>query len=168
MPDQDDSLKPLTLKEALDLYENGKHRRYTLLFAVNAATLAIAQLMNANKQMGGLTQKTLAVGMAVLTLVLIVDIWKFGQRSRTNPLFSDPPPAKPPLDLFSYVGQFVLGLVGLLITTGWLIVGYGFESSVALLPSVGFIIALITTLIVNLDVLEKGPPRTAKSGRIEE
>jgi hypothetical protein len=35
----------LTLKEASELYENGKHRRYSLLFSVNGGAFAIAKLV---------------------------------------------------------------------------------------------------------------------------
>lgn len=45
-----------------ELYENGKHRRYSLLFAVNGGTLAIAKYLGDNLEgtaasavVGGLT-----------------------------------------------------------------------------------------------------------------
>ena len=35
----------LTVKDALELYENGKHRRYSLLFSVNGGAFAIAKIL---------------------------------------------------------------------------------------------------------------------------
>ena len=38
-------MSTLSTKEAFDLYENGKHRRYSLLFSVNGGAFAIAKLL---------------------------------------------------------------------------------------------------------------------------
>ena len=41
---KDDNDKFGTYRDAFEIYENGKHRRYTLLFSVNGAVAAIAKL----------------------------------------------------------------------------------------------------------------------------
>lgn len=108
----------LTLKEALDYYENGKHRRYTLLFAVNGGAFAIAKLLVGEPDkpgaiLGGLTLQELAIGMALFTAVMVVDIFVFGNSVREKYL----PGA------FGNTGKTVLILLGLLQCTAWLLAG---------------------------------------------
>lgn len=108
----------LTLNEALEYYENGKHRRYSLMFAVNGGAFAVAKLLagqagNAAVVMGGLTLLQLAVGMALFTALMVVDIYAFGEKVRTAYLD----------DAFGKAGKRVLLLLGLLQCVGWLLVG---------------------------------------------
>ena len=112
------STTQLSLKEASDLYENGKHRRYTLLFAVNGGAFAIAKLLTGEpgKQgvvLGNLTLTELALGMAVFSAVMVADIYAFGEKMRTNYL----------PDAFQLQGKIVLVLLGALQCVGWLLVG---------------------------------------------
>lgn len=161
MPDKDVSNR-LSLKEALEFYESGKHRRYGLLFAVNGGAFAIAELMGDSKKLGGLTIELLSFGMFVLTIVLVWDIWIFGQRSRKNPYFSDiSGQTGPKLDLFTRVGKIVLGLIGLLITTGWLLVGFGSMAFGWL--AIIFLSALVTVVSANMpeEETKDGPPASA-------
>jgi hypothetical protein len=153
----------LSLKEALEFYENGKHRRYSLLFAVNGGAFAIAELMDGDKKLGGLSIELLSVGMFVLTIVLVADIWIFGQRSRKNPYFSllsaknGPQP-----DLFGRVGKIVLALIGLFLTTGWLLVAFGSMAFAGL--AVVFLGALIAVLFADMPVeeMKQGPPASGQ------
>ena len=58
-------LKALSIKDAYTLYEEGKKRRYGLLFAVNGGAFAIAQLLtnseNKEQVLGNLTLAHLAI-----------------------------------------------------------------------------------------------------------
>jgi hypothetical protein len=105
-------------KDVVEIYETGKHRRYGLLFAVNGGAFAIAKLIAGegpprDAVLGGLRLSTLAMGMAVFTLVMTFDIWTFGERMRNQ---------SPELSLFGAVGKGVLLLIGALIAVGWLLV----------------------------------------------
>jgi len=108
----------LSLKEALELYENGKHRRYSLLFAVNGGAFAIAKLLAGEtpaqaRVLGNLTLTELAIGMAMFTIVMTVDIYKFGEKMQASYLE----------DAFQPAGKAVLVLLGALQCVGWLLVG---------------------------------------------
>jgi hypothetical protein len=100
------------------LYEDGKHRRYSLLFAVNGGAFAIAKYSAgdleeaARAMIGGLTIERLSLGMALFSIVMIWDIYAFG--SRMHKINSN---------LFRVPGRVVLCLIGLLICVGWLIAG---------------------------------------------
>ena len=108
----------LKLKEAFDLYENGKHRRYNLLFSVNGGAFAIAKLLTGESGksgpvLGDLTLPQLSLGMAAFTAVMIWDIWGFGERMRKSYL----------KDAFGRQGKIVLVSLGILLCLGWLLVG---------------------------------------------
>lgn len=106
----------LSLNEALELYENGKHRRYGLLFAVNGGAFAIAKLLAESGKpgvLGGLTLQELAIGMAIFTAFMVWDIYVFGSNMRKTYL----PKA------FAWQGKAVLIVLGALQFIGWLLVG---------------------------------------------
>ena len=77
-------------------YEDGKHRRYSLLFAVNGGAFAAARLLAAPAAaattanatgvagvvLGNLHLEHLALGMARFTTVMAVDIDAFGRRMK--------------------------------------------------------------------------------------
>ena len=106
----------LTVKDALELYENGKHRRYNLLFSVNGGAFAIAKILaGQGNVLGGLSLKQLSIGMVLFTVVMAWDIFEFGRRNRREPI----------PNVFNPVGKAVLLLLGVLICAGWLLVGFG-------------------------------------------
>jgi hypothetical protein len=106
----------LTVKEALELYENGKHRRYALLFSVNGGAFAVAKILRVDGiVLGGLSLKELSIGMVLFTAVMVWDIFYFGLRSKKEPI----------LEVFNGVGKAVLLLLGALICAGWLMVAFG-------------------------------------------
>jgi hypothetical protein len=106
----------LTVKDALELYENGKHRRYSLLFSVNGGAFAIAKILaGQGNVLGGLSLKQLSIGMVLFTVVMVWDIFEFGRRNKREPI----------PDVFSPQGKAVLLLLGVLICAGWLLVGFG-------------------------------------------
>jgi hypothetical protein len=110
----------LSLKDAFELYETGKHRRYSLLFSVNGGAFAIAKLLfgepgKPGVVLGGLKLAHLSIGMALLTVVMTADIFAFGSKMRKGYL----PGA------FDWRGKTVLLLLGVLIVAGWLLVGFG-------------------------------------------
>ena len=109
----------LSTKDAYDLYENGKHRRYNLLFSVNGGAFAIAKLLTGEPGkgpvvLGHLTLPQLAIGMALFTVIMVADIFMFGEKLRTGEL----PGA------FGWQGKLVLFFLGLLLCAGWLLAGF--------------------------------------------
>jgi hypothetical protein len=108
----------LTLKDAKDLYENGKHRRYTLLFTVNGGAFAIARLITGEPGkpgvvLGGLTLAKLSLGMIAFTALMTLDIYLFGEKMRKSFLEQD----------FGEQGKVVLFCIAALLCAGWLLAG---------------------------------------------
>jgi hypothetical protein len=100
-------------------YEDGKHRRYELLFAVNGGAFAIAKLLLQCKPtegnlfvLGNLSLHHLAIGMVFFTVVMVFDIYSFGRKMRLQL------PA-----VFGWEGKLVLLSIGCLIGVGWFLVG---------------------------------------------
>src|SRR5215467_3036893 len=82
--DRPDSSK--AMPESFKAYEDGKHRRYELLFAVNGGAFAVAKLYadkNTAAFLGNLTLRELAFGMILFTIVMVADIFMFGEKMRT-------------------------------------------------------------------------------------
>jgi hypothetical protein len=110
----------LSPKEAFELYENGKHRRYGLLFSVNGGAFAIAKLLVGQAEghravLGALNLSELSAGMALFTIIMVADIFAFGQKMREDYLPDD----------FGWYGKAVLISIGILLFAGWLLVGFG-------------------------------------------
>ena len=71
----------MSLKDVYTLYENGKGRRYNLLFSVNGAALAILSFFAKDAKNGvltGLTAFGIAALMIVFTWIMKTDIHGFG------------------------------------------------------------------------------------------
>jgi hypothetical protein len=101
--------------ENFKLYEEGKHRRYNLLFAVNGGAFAIAKMFsdrNAAAVLGHLSLPQLSIGMILFTIVMIVDIFMFGEKMRRAYL----------PEAFGWQGKTVLVLIGTLICAAWFLV----------------------------------------------
>lgn len=112
----------LKTKDALELYETGKHRRYGLLFAVHGGAFAVARLFvdepaRAGAVLGGLTLPALSAGMVLFTAVMVFDIFSFGAKMRRT---LDRPGGS---EVFGTPGKVVLLLLGLLLAAGWTLVG---------------------------------------------
>lgn len=110
----------LSHNEAFMLYENGKQRRYNLLFAVHGGAFTVTKVIRGVDQatpiiLGGLTLLHLSVGMILFTLVMVVDIFVFGQTMR----------AKYVSEVFGLIGKLVLIGLGLLLCAGWYLAGFG-------------------------------------------
>ena len=118
MPDEaaDTAKIEMTFQEAYKLYEDGKHRRYELLFAVNGGAFAIAKLIGEKSSLGGLRLPYLALGMVLFTITMVFDIYKFGQKWHTigRQLSLDPK-----YTIFGQPGRVVLIVIGILICLGW-------------------------------------------------
>lgn len=104
--------------ELFKAYEEGKNRRYQLLFAVNGGAFALAKLVAVPQEqtgrvlvLGNLTLCHLSVGMVLFTALMTVDIFLFGQNMR----------ARVP-GVFGWQGKAVLTGIGLLIAAGWIVV----------------------------------------------
>ena len=118
----------VTATDLFELYETGKHRRYTLLFAVNGGAFAVGRLWAENPDgaaavLGGLTLSALAVGMAAFTAVMVADIFTFGEKMRR--VLALDGVGTPVIEVFGPIGRIVLLLLGLLVVVGWLLVGFG-------------------------------------------
>jgi hypothetical protein len=124
------------IPDVREAYEQGKHRRYNLLFAVNGGAFAVAKLFD-DSALGDLTLQQLSLGLALFTIVMILDIFMFGQNMRKIQNMREKRPA---LGLFGWQGKLVLILIGGLIVTGWTLVSFD-----------SFILLLL--LIVYLDSL---------------
>ena len=103
------------IPESFKVYEDGKHRRYTLMFAVNGGAFAVAQWI-ANKEpsaasFGNLKLSCICYGMALFTVIMCMDIFMFGQKIRRDYL----------PDAFGWQGKIVLLLIGVLICAGWIL-----------------------------------------------
>lgn len=101
--------------EKLEVYVEGKMKRYTLLFGVNGGAFAIVQLLaDQSKQLPGrLTLPSLAIGAIVFTTVMTVDIWMWGQLMRREGFAGEL--------AFSLVGKAILLLIAGLIISGWVL-----------------------------------------------
>jgi hypothetical protein len=114
-------------KDAFGIYEDGKHRRYSLLFAVNGAIAAIVKLAPKD-DLGTRGSVLLAVLMIIFTGIMGWDIWLFGKRMRKD---SGDKPKGTSVDLakgkwagiFSYYGRIVLIACCVLIVIGWVCIG---------------------------------------------
>ena len=105
-----------SIKEAFELYEGGKHRRYSLLFSVNGGAFAIAKLLTDKSEkfvLGDLSLSQLSLGMMLFTAAMIGDIFMFGLKMQKTYL----------ADAFGRSGKFVLVLLGVLLMWGWFLVG---------------------------------------------
>ena len=111
-----------TYKDAVKIYEDGKHRRYSLLFAVNGAVAAIAKVGNGagadqDQALDWVPDHLLfRLGMIVFTLLMFFNIWIFGQRIR-EAVGDDAKGRR--YGTFSIVGKIVLGGCCALIIAGW-------------------------------------------------
>jgi hypothetical protein len=116
-------------------YEEGKHRRYSLLFAVNGGAFAVAKLYaeysgEERKILGSLEVWHLSLGMALFTIVMVLDIFMFGENMRRKAFRRDSTNGSRLSDffglkgLFSLQGKLVLILIGLLISCGWTLVSF--------------------------------------------
>jgi hypothetical protein len=95
-------------------YEDGKHRRYQLMFSVNGGAFAVAKIFadkNASNVLGSLSLRQLAIGMILFTVAMTVDIFYFGLKMRRQLR-----------DTFGRPGRLVLILIGTIICVGWLLV----------------------------------------------
>jgi hypothetical protein len=109
-------VKQVPVPSGFKEYEDGKHRRYNLLFAVNGAAFALAKLFTeprATALLGNLTIQHLAVGMIAFSVLMGVDIGAFGMKMR-----------KYVPDVFQPVGIIVLILMIFLICMGWGLVAF--------------------------------------------
>jgi len=123
-------------------YEEGKHRRYNLLFAVNGGAFAVAQFFTTDPEdvrgpgddlVGSLTYGQLSLGMVLFTIVMVLDIYMFGENMRQQTIKPNSTNRPKPLKLlfssnlsklFSWQGKLVLFLIGLLLSAGWTLVSF--------------------------------------------
>ncbi len=107
----------ISLKDKMSLYEDGKHRRYSLLFSVNGGAFAVAKILAGVEReprivLGQLTLPELSWGMILFTVVMVADIYAFGYKMRSDFL----------PNAFDWRGKLVLIWIGLIICAGWFLV----------------------------------------------
>jgi hypothetical protein len=107
-----------TFRDVFKFYEDGKGRRYGLLFAVNGGALAIVKSTcdAATKVSVAHSLSFAAIGMTLLVLILAFDMWIFGERMRKEALKFGIDGAPIP---FGPVGKAVLVLNALLLIGLW-------------------------------------------------
>jgi hypothetical protein len=109
-----------TYKDTYKLYEDGKHRRYELLFAVNGGGFAIVSLFKDVKEpatlFGCLTISQVAFGMFLFTLLMYADIVLFGLRMRGKGRDCGKGWTA---GIFSPFGAAILTLLCVMIVLGW-------------------------------------------------
>jgi hypothetical protein len=93
-----------------------------LLFAVNGGAFAIAKLMAESGKagntvlLGNLTLWHLAIGAIIFTILVVVDIYLFGQMMKKKFL----------ADLaFNVPGKLILMFLGVLLVSAWVLVASG-------------------------------------------
>ena len=128
-------IDPTDQLDVAKLYEDGKHRRYSLLFAVNGGAFAVAKLLAAPDDIsqplvGSLRLAHLALGMVLFTTLMVVDIDAFGCRMN-----------KKNAALYHNIGAFVLLAIGSLLVAGWMMVGFGPLG--ALLAVISHVLAIV-------------------------
>ena len=114
------------IPDSFKTYEDGKSRRYSLLFTVNGGAFAVAKLFPANNLcavLGGLTLFELSLGMILFTVLMTVDIFVFGEHMRGTVSEEATGPAGDTVPMFGTVGKVILLLLGSLICLGWFLVG---------------------------------------------
>jgi len=76
--------EPLFIKDAYTLYGSGKKRRYGLLFLVNGGAFAISKFLTSsdNNVLGDLSLAHLAICMGIFTILMVWDIYAFGEKIR--------------------------------------------------------------------------------------
>ena len=109
-------------------YEEGKARRYNILFGVNTAVFGILTIVPDSKLgvLAGQDVGQFARGMALFTRVMGFDLWMFGIKMRK----AGDPGAPLHEGLFAIPGRLVLVMLCGLMAGGWLAVARG----AALLP----------------------------------
>jgi len=99
------------------LYLEGKMKRYSLLFQVNGGAFAIAKLLDAPEPPGGLGIAALSLGALVFSVLMTADIWLWGAGMRNT--YS--------ARIFRPVGQSILLMIGALLCSAWVLVGWSGE-----------------------------------------
>lgn len=107
--------------DVFKFYEDGKNRRYNLLFAVNGGVLAIAKFFPSpgGSFLSELTLRQVAAGMIAFTILMGIDICVFGIRMREA---GEDTGAGPGKGIFSLWGRGVLAVICALMALAWLAV----------------------------------------------
>lgn len=103
------------LNDPLELYENGKHRRYGLLLAVNSGAFAIVRFLlgesgKSSIVLDDLTLQELAIVMAILNAIMVWSIYVFGDNMHNTHISKSQDKA-------------VIIVLGALLFTAWLLFG---------------------------------------------
>lgn len=116
----DEDKRLLDKKDLLDKltkYVEGKVKRYWLLFGVNGGAFVIAKFLHEAtgpvRFAGQLTEKEVALGAVLFTLIMTLDIWLWGWQMR-RPEFAGRHAFTPP-------GRAIALLIGGLLVSAWIL-----------------------------------------------
>jgi hypothetical protein len=151
-----------------EIYQSGKMRRYNLLFAVNGGAFAILELATAGDNPAASAVAEAATptavdvllarlpwGLAIFSLVMFVDIWRFGQWMRAT-LRAQSEKASAPLgEAFTPVGKAILLVIASLLITGWLLLALDRPQWTWLPPTLFAAWFLLLLTLANLSECER-------------
>jgi hypothetical protein len=146
------------------VYQDGKARRYTLLFSVNGGALAILEF--ATEVDSANLFSAMPYGLILFTATMFIDIWAFG-----SALHAEVEQA------FRLIGRFVLTTICGLIIAAWSLMALQQWSLLDQTPAQGLLIRTVLALLLSALVLriawnvqailkrsDKPKVRTAKTG----
>jgi hypothetical protein len=156
--------------QSLSTYNEGKMRRYSLLFTVNGGAFAIAKLLGepqGGKVLGGLSLDAVAIGAVVFTCLMWLDIFTFGQMMRRKvfgigpchdleiktelqDFWSGKEGKQDELLIFGALSKFVLGALCTLLILGWTVAAFGLRGALLAL------LVIVVTLAVLANNRKKG------------
>jgi hypothetical protein len=125
--------------ELYKVYQDGKIRRYNLLFAVNGGAFAILKFSvgpGGSSSSPEVLLPLLPWGMVIFSLAMFTDIWSFGRAMSKSPELEG--------TAFTPIGMIILSIITALLVTGWVLLalGKGVSAGVALIVFFAAAIAL--------------------------
>jgi hypothetical protein len=112
-----------TYEGGFKIYEDGKHRRYELLFAVNGGAFVIAKLFAEKDiepdRLGFLSPGLIAGAMIVYTFIMWWDIYTFGDRMHVQLDGPKTPQKTSQFTTFGPTGRWILALLCAMLIAAW-------------------------------------------------
>jgi hypothetical protein len=120
--------------DAYRVYQDGKARRYALLFSVNGGALAILEF--ATQVHSGNLFSAMPYGLILFTATMFIDIWAFG-----SALHAEVEQA------FGPIGRFVLTMICGLIIAAWCLMALQQWSLLDQTPAQGLVVRTFLALL---------------------
>jgi FtsH-binding integral membrane protein len=128
--------KPGFASDEYRVYQDGKARRYALLFSVNGGALAILEF--ATEVSLGSLFSAMPYGLILFTAVMFIDIWAFG-----SALHDEVEQA------FGPIGRFVLTTICGLIIAAWCLMALQQWSLLDQTPAQGLVVRTLLALLFS-------------------